>query len=345
MKCRFEAQERVRLTAALSAAWCAVLGSGVATGSVAAAGNSATDEVTLEVQCAELTSEEQAAIEARSRTELLARSIDSGALTLRCDATSVSASFTRPSGTVNELSEPHSSEPNARADQLVALVGQLLERAQSQEASVSESLSTSSTETAPAEAPSTPKRAVPTPPRAPDENAAEDTDEPANPSSPDDAPSAAFLLGASFEAWQTEILGTAGGLVGGTVPLGAYVAARASAHWAWGTSQVESVSVSHLLLEGALEARLSPRVLGALGGGVSALYFDSETLLSKGSTTSVSPVAHLALRLVPGAGAPHFTLGPVFRYFVKSREVAVLERTVLQAPVVSVAIELEGRFP
>jgi hypothetical protein len=133
-------------------------------------------------------------------------------------------------------------------------------------------------------------------------------------------------------------------LAGVTAPLGSRVAARVSAHLAWGTSQAEDISVRHFLVEGALEVPWAPWLLGSLGGGLSALTFDSETLLSDDSTTSLSPVANLALRLTPSTHSPRFTLGPVARYFAKPREVTVLERTVLHAPRWSVALELEGRF-
>src|SRR6188472_3058755 len=119
MKCRPGARERVRLAAGLATALCAVLGSSVA---------SAENAVTLEVLCAELTREELAAVEARSRTELIVRRADSGHLVLNCDESCASASFSRVPGSRRELKEAL-SEPNARADQLVALVGQLLDEA------------------------------------------------------------------------------------------------------------------------------------------------------------------------------------------------------------------------
>ncbi len=348
MKCRPGARQRVRSAfpsnacpsgrrraAALATALCAVLGPSVA---------SAEEAVTIEVQCDQLSREELAAVEARSRTELIVRRIDSGHLALRCEEAWVSASFMREPSVRTELREPR-SEPNVRADQLVALVGQLFDEATGAQEAAPTSPAKSTTPAPPTRPRSSTKPApVPEDTNVPPERADAWESPSAAAPAPNDSRGPSLLVGGALELWQTEIAGTAGVLVGGSVPLGRRVAVRLSANLAWGTSQTEGISARHFLAEGAFEVPLSSWALGSLGGGVSALTFDSETLLTDESTTALSPVAHLALRLTPGGRSGHFTLGPIARYFAKPREVTVLGSTVLHAPRWSVALELEGRF-
>jgi hypothetical protein len=356
MSCARKARGRLRRRAALAVAFPALLGPDLAV---------AAEAVQLEVACAELTSEERAAVEARARTELIARSIDAGRLTLHCEATSVSAAYSPSAGEATELRELLSPEPKARVDQLVALVGQLLEGTPgpalgdgppppsaslpadeaapepgvpAQNAPLEAAPARSATRTTES-APARPLTPSTTQPRASEPHRA------AEPSvAPHDASGTAQLFGATFDPWWSEIAGTAGAFVGAVVPLAERLGARATATVGWGTSRADDIAVRHLLVEGALEAELSPWVLGAFGGGVSALTFDSDTLVSRDSTTSFSPVAHLAVRLAPGGRSAWLTLGPVARYYFRAREAAVAGDPVLQAPRASVAFELEGRF-
>lgn len=306
----------------------------------------AANPAAIEIQCADLSREEQAAVEARSRAELIARGVDAGLLSLRCSGSQIEASFTPPVGAASTLSEPGAA---ARADALVTLVGELLERRLPEPASSEPSGSVSPL---PSEAPS-PSRNTPrvTPERKPPPEVLQDPDPTADDGRDDsreldEKPPAqsALLVGGALDTWSSEIEGAAGVLVGVTVPFGERFSVRGAASYSWGLNTAKGVSVRHLLVEGALEGKLTDWSLVSLGGGLSSMSFNAGDKEAGGATSSLAPVGVLAIRLVPRNVSPRFTLGPAARLFGKAREATIDGEPVLHVPRWSVALEAEGRF-
>ncbi len=307
------------------------------------------------IDCTRLAPDEAAAVEARSRTELLVQQAPAGTLRLVCTDADLQATWSPDDGSPPETERRTSDQRAALTDELVTLASVVIDR----------SVRRPPAEEAPPERPPNQASEAPPPPprtgavasrpapavssaqamaRPPEAARTEVSDEPERSPEVPALPPNALVLGVGVDTCFTEIAGTAGPFAGVVLPAAPGLALRASAGMGFGLNQVRGISVRHVVVSAGVEVTATRWLVASLAAGVSNMNFAASSATPDGASASTAPFLEAALRLVPRATSNHFTLGPVLRYVGTKRQVTLDEQEVLRPPTLWGALELEGRF-